>query len=140
MPIEAVTGARDAGLYTGAPARAPKQAMDGEVFMQLLVTQLQNQDPGSPMDTNEMIAQTTQLAMMEKLNELSNNAKENFSLQMRSAAAALIGQQVSYTGADGRPATGVATSVSYAGKVPTVTVDGQAVALDAVTGIAAGAS
>ncbi|TPV52571.1 flagellar hook capping protein [Pseudarthrobacter phenanthrenivorans] len=141
MPIEAVTAPRDAGLYTGAPVRAPKQSMDGEVFMQLLVTQLQNQDPSSPMDTNEMIAQTTQLAMMEKLNQLATNAEENFSLQMRSAAAALIGREVSYTGADGQSATGLATAVSYAGQVPTVTVGGQPISLDAVTGIvAAGAS
>lgn len=137
MPIEAVTAPQGAGLYTGAPARAPKQAMDGEVFMQLLVTQLQNQDPSSPMNTNDMIAQTTQLAMMEKLNQLSTNAEENFSLQMRSAAAALIGQQISYMGADGEPATGVATAVSYSGQIPLVTVGGQAVALDAVTGITA---
>ncbi|MET1087707.1 MAG: flagellar hook capping FlgD N-terminal domain-containing protein [Arthrobacter sp.] len=137
MPIEAVTAPRDAGLHAGAPARAPKQALDGEVFMQLLVTQLQNQDPSSPMDTNEMIAQTTQLAMMEKLNQLSASAEENFSLQMRSAAADLIGRQVTYAGADGQATTGLVTAVSYAGKVPTVTLNGQSVALDAVTGLAA---
>lgn len=124
-------------MYTAAPARAPKQAMDGEVFMSLLVTQLQNQDPSSPMDTNDMIAQTTQLAMMEKLNQLATHAEENFSLQMRSAAAALIGQQISYTDAYGQTVTGIATSVSYAGAVPQVTVGGKTIALDAVSGVTA---
>jgi flagellar basal-body rod modification protein FlgD len=124
-------------MFTAAPARAPKQALDGEVFMSLLVTQLQNQDPGSPMDTNEMIAQTTQLAMMEKLNQLATHAEENFSLQMRSTAAALIGQQISYTGPDGSTLTGTVTSVSYAGAVPQVTVGGQTIALDAVSGVSA---
>jgi flagellar basal-body rod modification protein FlgD len=136
MPIQAVTAPRDAGLHAGAPARAPKQTLDGEVFMHLLVTQLQNQDPSSPMNTNEMIAQTTQLAMMEKLNQLSTSAEENFSLQMRTAAAALIGRQVNYAGADGQATTGLVTAVAYTGKVPTVTVNGQSIALDAVTGIA----
>lgn len=137
MPIESVAAPREAGMYTGAPARAPKQAMDGEVFMSLLVTQLQNQDPSSPMDTNDMIAQTTQLAMMEKLNQLATHAEENFSLQMRSAAAALIGQQISYSGPDGQTVTGIATAVSYAGAVPQVTVGGKTIALDAVSGVTA---
>ena len=56
------------GLYTNSTAvRDPKQTLDSDVFMQLLVTQLRNQDPSSPMDTNQMISQTTQLSMMEKM-------------------------------------------------------------------------
>ena len=45
-------------MYTGEVTRAPKQAMDSEVFMSLLVTQLRNQDPSSPMDTNQMILES----------------------------------------------------------------------------------
>ena len=116
-------------------ARTPNQSMDSEVFMSLLVTQLQNQDPSSPMDTNEMLAQTTQLAMMEKITEMTATNQENFSLQMRIAAAALIGQQVAYTAADGTEMTGTATAVSYAGPVPQVTVDDKSVALDTISGV-----
>ncbi|WP_280680059.1 flagellar hook capping FlgD N-terminal domain-containing protein [Cryobacterium sp. CG_9.6] len=124
-------------MYSSSVARAPKQTMDSEVFMSLLVTQLRNQDPSSPMDTNQMIAQTTQLAMMEKLNSLATTNEENFSLQMRMAAASLVGQDVTYTDADGVAATGQATAVSYAGAVPQVTVNGQTIALDAISGISA---
>lgn len=133
MPIDPVAPAT--GLSSAAPTRAPRQTMDGEMFMQLLVTQLKNQDPSSPMDTNAMMAQTTQLSMMEKLTEMSTTAGENFSLQMRTAAAALIGQTVTYTGADGTETTGTATSVSYSGTVPKVTVNGTSVALDALVGV-----
>ncbi|TFD80778.1 flagellar hook capping protein [Cryobacterium fucosi] len=124
-------------MYTTTPTRAPKQTLDSEAFMSLLVTQLRNQDPSSPMDTNQMIAQTTQLAMMEKLSALSTTADENFSLQMRVAAAALVGQDVTYTTADGTSATGTASAVSYAGTVPQVTINGMSVALDAITGVTA---
>jgi flagellar basal-body rod modification protein FlgD len=134
MPVDAIT-ATGGGIHTSAPTRAPKQVMDNEVFMSLLVTQLRNQDPSSPMDTNQMISQTTQLAMMEQLTKLSTVNDENFSLQMRSAAAALIGQEVSYTDADGKTVTGIATSVSFAGPVPQVTVGGTDVALDAISGV-----
>jgi flagellar basal-body rod modification protein FlgD len=87
------------------------------------------------MDTNQMIAQTTQLAMMEKLTALASTNDENFSLQMRMAAASLVGQEVSYADKDGKTVTGVATSVSYAGPVPQVIVGGKEIALDAISGI-----
>lgn len=110
--------------------------MDGELFMQLLVTQLQNQDPSSPMDTNAMIAQTTQLAMMEKLNTMAATGADSFNLQMRAAAASLLGSQVSYIGADGKTVTGKATSVAYEpGKPPLVTVGNTTVSLDNLTSV-----
>ncbi|TFD16246.1 flagellar hook assembly protein FlgD [Cryobacterium sp. TMT2-23] len=139
MTIDAVAATTaTTGMYTTTPTRTPKQALDSEAFMALLVTQLRNQDPSSPMDTNQMISQTTQLAMMEKLSALSTTADENFSLQMRVAAAALVGQDVTYTKADGTSATGTASAVSYTGTVPQVTINGTSVALDAISGVTAG--
>jgi flagellar basal-body rod modification protein FlgD len=140
MPIDAISTTTPTTTTTTSTTRAPKQAMDGEVFMSLLVSQLRNQDPSSPMDTNAMIGQTTQLAMMEKMTALTSTSDENFSLQMRMASASLIGQQVSYEGADGAAVTGTATAVSYAGSVPQVTVDGKTVSLDAISGITAAGS
>ena len=145
MTVDAVgsvsTAAADssagASLYSTTPMRTPKQTLDSETFMSLLVAQLRNQDPSSPMDTNQMISQTTQLAMMEKLTALSTTADENFSLQMRTAAAALVGQSVTYTDAAGVSATGIASAVSYAGTVPQVTIGTTSVALDAISGVTA---
>ena len=138
MTIDALAASTAApkGMYSSATTtRTPNQTMDSEVFMSLLVTQLQNQDPSSPMDTNEMIAQTTQLAMMEKLAAMATASEEGFSLQMRTSAAALVGETISYTNAAGDEITGLATSVSFAGAVPMVTVDGDTVALDDVSGV-----
>ena len=140
MTIPAITAAPTTGTYSAPVTRAPKQTMDSEVFMSLLVTQLRNQDPSSPMDTNQMIAQTTQLAMMEKLNTLAATNEENFSLQMRMAAASLVGQEVTFTDADGVESTWQATAVSYAGAVPQVTVNGQTIALDAISGVTGAAA
>lgn len=137
--VDAVIGASKGSYIAGeaATTRAPKQAMDSEVFMSLLVAQLRNQDPSSPMDTNQMISQTTQLAMMEKMNELAVTGQEDFSLQMRIAAAAFVGKEVSYTDASGASVTGVASAVSFAGPVPVVTVGGNQLPLDLISGISA---
>lgn len=140
MPIDGITGSVDQAAQAAALAAnassKKSQTMDSEVFMKLLVTQLQNQDPSSPMDTNQMISQQTQLAMMEQITNQTTTANENFSLQMRIAAANLVGKQVSYTdAATGAAVTGTATAVSYANSVPTVTVNGKEVNLDVISGI-----
>jgi flagellar basal-body rod modification protein FlgD len=144
MPIDGITGSVDQAAQAAAlaanQASSRSQTMDSEVFMKLLVTQLRNQDPSSPMDTNQMISQQTQLAMMEQITNQTTTANENFSLQMRIAAANLVGKQVSYTDAtSGTSITGTATAVSYAASVPTVTVNGKKVNLDVISGISTAA-
>jgi len=135
--IDPITAA--SGLHTGSttPAAAQKKTLDSEVFLKLLVTQLSNQDPSSPMNTNEMIAQTTQLASMEQLTLLQTTASENFALSMRQTAAALIGHHAEYLDADGVAHSGEVTAVSFAGTVPLVTIAGTAVPLDAVSALSA---
>ena len=135
QPVTAVGEASPASAV-----RTPSQSMDANVFMQLLVTQLKNQNPSAPMDTNQMMSQTLQLSMMEKMTELTTNSKEGFSLQMRTAAAQLIGQSVGYTLSDGTTGGGIAKSVSYAGSVPSVMIGDLAVPLDSVTGLTAPAA
>ena len=138
MAVDPVTSSPSSALYTGGPAdpASRKQVLDGEVFLKLLVTQLTHQDPSNPMDTNEMIAQTTQLAMMEQLTALTDNGTEAFALNMRQAAAALIGQEAGYEDAEGATITGIVTKVSFDGPVPLVSIGGKDVPLDAITGIA----
>lgn len=136
MPIENVSSTPQAtSIRTGGTTTpdARKQTMDGEVFLRLLVTQLTHQDPSNPMNTNEMISQTTQLSMMEQLTALSDSSNEAFALNMRQAATAIIGKQVSYQSADNVTISGVVTKVSFEGPVPQVTVAGKTVALDAIT-------
>lgn len=132
MPIDAITAG---GTAPSAPApRVPKQSMDGDMFLSLLITQLQNQDPSSPLDSNEMIAQSTQLAMMEGITQLRDTGDESFSLQMRISASALMGQSVSYS-LDGETVSGVVTSVSFAGPIPVLTVGADQVPLDRVQSV-----
>ena len=119
-------------LFATAPTTAPDQSVD---YMSLLIAQLKNQDPTQPMDSTQMVAQTTQLGMLQELTGLHTSTDQAFALQMRGTAAALVGRTVIYNGTDGMPATGTVGSVSFAGQTPTVTVDGTAVPLDDVLGV-----
>ena len=132
-PITGSPASVSAGFY-GNAASATDATLDKQAFLDLLVTQLRNQDPSSPMDSNELMAQQTQMATMEQLTDLAAVTRESFALQMRTNAAGLIGQQVSYIDGEATVA-GTVTAVSFAGSVPTITVDGQTVRLDSVSAI-----
>lgn len=117
-----------------AAASAPKDKtqLDSKAFMQLLIAQLKNQDPSSPMDTSAMMTQTTQMSTMQSLTELTTNAQDQFALQMRVAAATLVGHDVTWNDANGTTQKGVVSGVSYTSTVPTLTVGTTDVSLDAV--------
>lgn len=123
-------------LYSTAPTRAPSQTLDTSTMMDLLVTQLQNQDPSSPMDTNSMISQTTQLAEMQQLTSMGSDSTASLALQMRDNAANLVGKDVAYVNADGSKGSGVVTGVTYTSSGdPTVTVGGTSVDIATITGV-----
>ncbi len=134
MLIEPI-GAATSTPQTTAVQKSPKQTLDSEVFLQLLVTQLTNQDPSSPMDTNAMISQTTQLAMMEQLTTLTGTSTEAFALDMRQVATTLIGKHASYVDENGVTQTGIVTRIAFDGPVPQVTVGDRTIALDDISGI-----
>ncbi|MGB0680157.1 MAG: flagellar hook assembly protein FlgD [Polyangiales bacterium] len=65
--MEINTSSQAASL-TGATAGAREGSqLDRDAFMQLLVTQLQNQDPLDPMDPREMVTQLSELTSVEHL-------------------------------------------------------------------------
>lgn len=130
-----VTPAGATSLYAGTNPSTAKNELDGESFLKLLVAQLRYQDPTSPMDTTQMMAQTSQLATVEQLTQIGSTSLESFALQMRATATAFVGQHVTYTDAEGTTRTGYASAVSFAGPVPTVRVGDTDVTLDAISGI-----
>lgn len=133
--VASATTTAPTSLYATPETSPPDQTMDTQDFMQLLIAQLQNQDPTQPMDSSEMVQQTTELGMMQELTQVQSDTDSSLALQMQTAAASLLGQTVLYTNSSGAPASGIATSVSFSGSTPTVTVGGQAIALSSILGV-----
>ena len=69
--------------------KKPNQELDKNAFMQLLVTQLQYQDPLNPMDNQQMMAQMAQFTALEQMMNVSNTVEKQL-------AHSLIGQYVEY--------------------------------------------
>ncbi|MEL6428152.1 MAG: flagellar hook capping FlgD N-terminal domain-containing protein [Planctomycetota bacterium] len=79
------------------------QTLDKDAFTQLLVTQLQNQDPLSPQTNEELAAQLAQFSSLEQMELVNENLvamarldQNNALLQQVTGAASLVGQSVSY--------------------------------------------
>lgn len=133
----APVAATGTSLQSTAPTRAITQDYNSQLFLKLLTTQLANQDPSSPMDSTQMIQQTSSLASMEQLTKLTTTTTDNYALQQRTAAANVIGTTVSWSDADGNSRSGVASAVAFDGtKSPIVTVGTDKVALSDLTGLA----
>jgi flagellar basal-body rod modification protein FlgD len=133
MTIAATNNAAPASLYTSGTVSTSSNQMDAQMFMQLLITQLKSQDPSSPMDSNSMITQTSQLASMQALATMSDTDSSNFSLQQRESASQLIGLTASYLDSNGDTQTGVVTGATFTGDSPTVTIGGASVDLSSLT-------
>ncbi len=86
------------GLSTTA---APKKQLDKDAFLQLLVAQLKNQDPLSPLQPHEFAAQLAQFTSVEQLKTLNENVLSQTEashmaslISQTSLAASLVGRQV----------------------------------------------
>lgn len=72
-------------------AKERKTDMDQDVFLQLLMTQLKNQDPTNPMDSTEFLSQQAQFTQISELQKLNSNLKSS---TLISQASSMIGREV----------------------------------------------
>jgi len=107
--IPTATESITTGSTQGA-AVATKE-LDRDAFLNLLVTQLQNQDPLNPTDSAEFTAQLAQFSSLEQLGNVNDNLKQLQDFQAsinNSQAVTLIGKEITGNGnslnfADGQP-------------------------------------
>ena len=88
-----------------AQKKPPKSQSDDmrDTFLQMIVTQMQNQDPTKPMDNTDLTSQLAQIATLESMNKL-NDSVSGISQQISSAqslqATNLVGKSVLIPGSD----------------------------------------
>lgn len=97
MAISSTTNTTSALAAATAAGTNPKSVLGKDDFMKLLLTQLKYQDPTSPMDTQKILTQTSQLATLESSNN-TTKALEKLSATLGTA------QQFSTIGAIGKTA------------------------------------
>lgn len=126
----AAAGATSAGQAANSAA---SQSIAGnfDTFLQLLTTQLQNQDPLDPIDTNQFTEQLVEFASVEQQVNMNSNLQTLISMQSTSEATSalqLVGSTVTMSGnaaalsnATGNPASWSITASAPATANVTIT-------------------
>jgi flagellar basal-body rod modification protein FlgD len=91
-----------------------KSNVTSDQFLQLLVTQLQNQDPLNPLSNEDFLAQLAQFQSLQEAMETAANTKNLLLGQQLAAASGLIGKYVVVADNKGQ---------EYVGRVDKVAVD-----------------
>ena len=105
-----------------AADRSPKQDMGKDEFLKILMTQLQNQDPTSPMKDKEFIAQMAQFSSLEQMKNMSNEFSRVGKLLNTGQATNLLGKNVEISQGDS-VINGKVEDVTF-GEYPQINVQG----------------
>jgi len=82
-------------------------------FLQMLMTELQNEDPTNPVDSTTMLAQQAQFESLAQMQDLNTNLTTLAAMQSTSQAVGLIGQTVTGSDTGGATVTGLITGVKF---------------------------
>ena len=115
LPITNTGGATDS-IAAATRGAVGQSQLNTDHFLQLLVTQLQNQDPLEPMSNENFLTQLAQFQSLQEQIETSANTKNLLLAQSLGAASALVGKEITAV-QDGYEISGLVDKV--------VVVDGQ---------------
>jgi flagellar basal-body rod modification protein FlgD len=115
-----------AGLYASLPTTSASSAsslFSQNNFMQLLVAELQNQDPLSPMTSSDFIQQMTSLSLMTAVEQLAQYVVTLGQLSEAQAAVSLLGHTVTADSGSGAVTGQVQQVVQSSGDSPTLVLE-----------------
>lgn len=123
-------GEKDSGL--------PTKELGRDAFLQLLVLELQNQDPLEPVKNSEMVAQLAQFSSLEQMEALNGSFEllsGNVDQLNFISAQGLLGKYVEGMNEDGEVKTGFVDSVYLDGSIVVLNVDGEIIPMSGVLSV-----
>jgi flagellar basal-body rod modification protein FlgD len=112
-------------LFLPEKTREPKQILGKDDFLLLMIEQLKNQDPSSPMDTDQFMSQMAQFTMMEQITNMNSQITDLLHSQQINQGAEMIGKTVTLVDPEGE-FTGVVEKIIVTNNTVKVVVDGYA--------------
>ncbi len=116
-----------------ANGRKTSNELGKDDFLKILIAQLSNQDPTSPLENTEFIAQMAQFSSLEQMTNMSQNFEKLAGMLNSSEAQSLLGKTVELDAGD----TSVTGQVQAAtrGVQPQVFVNGMYYSMDKVKAV-----
>ena len=103
-------------LSAGGASGTKKGEMNQDMFFQLLIAQLENQDPLNPMESTEFTAQLAQFSELEKLSSMNNalNYMQLYLASLNNAQAVdFIGKEIEAKGDSLQLSEGGSAAIHY---------------------------
>lgn len=136
--VDKLKAKKEAEALAKANGTNPSAQLDKDAFMKLLLTELQYQDPTSPMDSEKMLTQTSQLATLEtqeNTNQMMKKLAEQLKASTSMYAVSALGKMATLGDSSIIKQDGVSTITSMAfleaeGKTGTIKIknaDGQVI-------------
>jgi len=129
-------------IPSSSPPTAPSSAsnpynLNPADFIQMMVTQLEHQDPTQPMSNSDLLGQISQIGQLQSSDSLQTTLQ---SMQLQTnlgSGAALLGKNVQGTDSNSHAVSGVVNSLQVSGNTVTLQLDsGSSLPLNNVTAVA----
>src|SRR5215469_2418367 len=99
------------GNSSNTTASSGLNTLSSSDFMKLMITQLSNQDPLNPTDSNQMLGQISQISTLQSNTQMTQSLSALTLQQSIGAGGNLVGKTVSGVATDGNKVTGTVTGV-----------------------------
>lgn len=113
----------------------PVSNMTSNDFLKLMIAEMQNQDPTSPMDNSQILQQLSQMQSINASKQLSDTLQNVVLGQGLLSSSALIGRSVKALTDDGQTVTGSVDKVVIEDSVPKLMVNDQKIQMKNVSEI-----
>jgi flagellar basal-body rod modification protein FlgD len=139
-PTGALVGnVKDLTVDTNTPTRkVTNNALDKDAFLNLLVTQLKNQDPMKPMEDSQFISQMAQFSSLEQMQNMNQTITAQAHFQNLSNASTMIGKYATLVDGEGGggTVTGLVQEVRQQDDKLMVVIDGKPYNATEITSVA----
>jgi flagellar basal-body rod modification protein FlgD len=112
------------GGLGGTNSSTPSNPLGQNAFLQLMMTQLKDQDPLNPSDPTQYLGELAQMTSVEQQTNIAQSMTQSVSEQNATTALSLLGHTVSYVDSNGNTQTGLVQKVDFTGSGPALTVAG----------------
>jgi flagellar basal-body rod modification protein FlgD len=104
------------------PGRVAQQSLGKDDFLKILITQLSYQDPTSPMEDKEFIAQMAQFSTLEQMTSMAKDFAKLTAMITGTEASSALGRNVELL--EGEQVIQGAVKAVTRGEIPQVLVNG----------------
>ena len=128
MAVTGVNYSSGTASSTSTSTTKTNNELGKDDFLQLLVTQLQHQDPLAPMEDKDFIAQMAQFTSLEQMKNMNN------AVQITQATS-YIGKQVTWADSQGIEQRGIVTAIRIVNSEPKVMIGSESLELKKIMSV-----